>query len=181
MAKAPKNTMQVGNNAPAIDLGPPREPPAAAVTQTGSGYVTPPRMTSIRRFGMADIEDMGMWLMTRLRERYPHVNDRMFIGWIRGCMESNEFLFIRSENAAGMAIIDHRPLTSAPIVREVFLLSRNDDLMEAAQLYPHIRQWAESMAASEITIECFSDVPHEIVREVIGSRVFIRETMLVKL
>lgn len=181
MAKAPKNTLQVGNTAPAIDLVPPKEQAVTVASVPGSAYPVPPRNVSIRRFGLADIEDMGMWLMTRLRERYPHVNDRMFIGWIRGCMESNEFLFIRSENAAGMAITDHRPLTSAPIVREVFLLSRNDDIMEAAQLYPHIRHWAESMGASEITIECFSDVPHEIVREVIGSRVFIRETMLVKL
>ncbi len=133
-----------------------------------------------RRFGMADLNDMGPWLIDRLQKKFPHLHTRMLSGWLSGAMGSNEFLFLRTDNACGMAALINEPMSAAPVIREVFVLSRNGDLNEASAFYPAFRRWAKQIGASDMVIEQFSDVPHEIVRDVVGSRVLVRETMFVR-
>lgn len=140
----------------------------------------PPAIFDPRRFGMADLNDMGSWLIDRLQKKFPHLYTRMLSGWLSGAMGSNEFLFLRTDNACGMAVMTNNPMQEQPVVTEVFVLSRNGDLAEAATFYPAFRRWAKQIGASDMVIEQFSDVPHEIVRDVVGSRVLVRETMFVR-
>lgn len=135
---------------------------------------------TVRRFSMTDIEALGAWLTERLRDKWPHLTDRHILGWLRGCMESREFLFLRAENATGLAEIVHDPLSPVPRIREVFVLCRKGFQHEGAAIYTHFKRWAESMRAGEIEVLTHSDVPNSMVKDVIGNPLR-RETMVIKL
>src|SRR5712672_4228096 len=98
---------------------------------------------TIARFALPDLDVWGVHLMERLLSRFPHLNDRMFIGWLKGCMDSNEFLFIRSANAVALAMIVRSPLQPTADVQEVFVLTRGKGCEdEGLAMYDEFRRWA---------------------------------------
>ena len=166
---------------PFIDISdfPPTAPPAEpVVTEPPKPTIPPP--VDVVRFGMADLQPLGNWLMERLRDAFPHLNERMLFGWLRGVIDSNEYLFVRSPRAVALATVVYRPLSAHPVVEEVFVLAMSEaDIPEAAQMYPRFRQWAESIGAGEIVIERLTDVPHEMIR--LDRRLLQRQEIFVRL
>lgn len=141
-----------------------------------------------RRFGLADLSEMGAWLLWRLKDRYPHLDERNLAGWLRGMIDSNEYLFVRTRNAVALAQIQHRALDPLPIVDELFVLAKGRDsdgvvekgaLAEAAELYGEFLRWARSLGATEIAIERYTDVPRDQIKERLG-RVWVREVPFAK-
>ncbi len=130
--------------------------------------------SEFHRFGLPDLEDMGAWLVERLKGRWGAVSDKNIAAFLRGVMESNEFLFVRTKNAVALAQAAHKPLEAVPFVEEIFVLVRNDAFEEGAQLYGAIRNWGESHGASRIEVGNMSDVEPEDVAAQFGNRIDTR-------
>lgn len=124
---------------------------------------------TIARFALPDLDIWGVYLMERLLSRFPHLNDRMFIGWLKGCMDSNEFLFIRSANAVALAQIVRSPLQPMADVQEVFVLVRGKGAeAEGLAMYDEFRRWAERMGARDLLVDIFTDMPKDAIQRRLG-------------
>lgn len=129
----------------------------------------PAEPVNVRRFSLGDLEDKGVWLLNRLRERYPHISEQMFAGWLRGEMLSNECFFVCSPRAVAMAQVLREPLQPQPYVKEVFVLAMDGGEGEAAQMYGEFKRWAKHSGAERIEVGRFSDVPVSRLQSIFGT------------
>ena len=127
--------------------------------------LTPPTEGPLaqHRFGLADLDEMGHWLVTRLRERYIETSPGMILGFLRGCMTSNEWWFERRGKAVGLAQLLRLPLEPQPIAAEFFLLHQPDGEEDAFALYPAMASWAAHQNASRLVVERHSDIRTSMV------------------
>jgi hypothetical protein len=126
---------------------------------------------SLRRFGLADLSQHGAWVLPRLIKAYPHLNERTAAGWLRGILESDEFLFLYQPHSVGCAQI-MRAHTLAPnaVVYERFVFAQSEDhLEEAAAFYEEFKRWAKLLSARTIIVEECTDVLHEQIRARLGT------------
>ena len=122
------------------------------------------------KFNAPDLSDMGLWMLNRLSQKAPHLNDRNFVGWLRNCMESNEFMFIRSQNAVGLAQRVSDVFDPVPRVVELFVWVRDREKMgEAATIYAEFQRWAVSLGSKEMLIERDTDAPLEMLKAHFGT------------
>jgi len=145
-----------------------RAPPPVATTSNPT-----------ERFNLVHLQEMGEWLIGRLRERFPSRDDRALMTYLRGYISNNETLFLRKGEAVALARVAHSPFLPCR-VEELFVLTRSGDKAEAGALYDDIRRWAESLDAMEIVVERFTDVPRGIIKDVVG-RVKSRDVSFVSL
>ena len=149
-----------------------------------------PVTARIMRFSPGDFQELGEWLLWRLKDRFPHVTQSMLAGWLRGEMVNNEVMFLRLGNAVGLASIGHKNIMDPrPIIEEIFVLIKGRDadaviekahLAEGARLYEEFKRWGETIGASEMLVERMSDVPREMIKAALG-RVWAREVVFTKL
>lgn len=142
-------------------------PPAVKTfsTPVGSGPAQQPVNMAVRRFDLVDLADMGVWLVARLQEQFPHINQKMIAGWVRGLITSNEHLFLRSHDAVLLAQIARAPLSSHLHTEEVFLFVRNEAIEEGLALYHEMKTWSNRLGSKMMMIERQSDVPHDIIKK----------------
>lgn len=164
-----------------------------AVTKLNAVQPLPMVESSMRRFLLPDLNDKGIWLIGRLQVRYPHLQDRQLIGWFRGLIDSNESLFIRTDHAVALAQIVHESLSPQPDVVERFVLceeSKSPDkddreretgrnIAEAMSLYNDIMRWSETLGARRVSVNRFTDVPRDMLKEHLG-RMFMEEHWYIK-
>lgn len=141
--------------------------------------------TMVRRFGMPDLDRDALWLIPRMRQWLPHLNDRALVSYIRGIVNENGFLFICCENAVALAQVEGaHTLSPKPIVRErfVFVKDAKDKAHVAAgaALYAEMARWAKSLGCEVLAVAEMSDVPHDVIKESLG-RVFTRTQYFVRL
>ena len=135
--------------------------------------VVPADTISISRFTMADIQSYGAWLLDRLKDRWQ-INERNIYGFLRGCTEDRESIFVKSTNAVGLAQIVHKRMVANPDVEEVFVKVFNpkleSHLLEGAALYREFHRWGRSLnpIAQELIVDRFTDVPRIMINEQIG-------------
>jgi hypothetical protein len=133
----------------------------------------------VRRVTRPDLMDKAPFLCRRLREKYPHKQDRELHGWLATCCDSNEYFFARSDRAYILALSTRDYLDDRPSVREIFALAEttNDKhpkgsdaekyqdqqnaiaRYEAASLYGDLIRWCQAIGADELMVDKFSDVP----------------------
>lgn len=133
----------------------------------------------IRAVTRPDLMDKGAFLCARLREKYPHMQERNIHGWLTACCGNNEYFFVRSDHAFLLAVRTRDFLDLRPTVREVFDLAelRDDKVtkgsdaethqhqqnavarLEAAALYGELLRWCQAIGAGELIVDKFSDVP----------------------
>lgn len=138
-----------------------------------------PFTMSVRRVGMPDIADKSRFLCERLKERWPHLQDRFLLGWLQGLTGSNEYLFIRYDKAIGLFQRVKEFTDRYPRVYERFVIAELDTMKhpkgseaesqqktmndiaisQAAELYSDAFRWAQSIGAAEIDVDHFTDVP----------------------
>lgn len=122
-----------------------------------------------RRVSVVDIDELGNWLVGRLREKFPQHSDRVLYSWLRSCTNDNECFFSRDADAVAMATV-HRSFLEPPWVKEVFCLAKTeDDKLHATGLYTDIRTWAVGLGAAHIIVEQFSDVDRADISLEIGT------------
>ena len=81
-----------------------------------------------RRFSMADLEPFGVWLHGRLKDRWVTLTERMFPTFVKDWMGSNEYLFLCTKHAVGLAQVYHEPMDPQPYVREIFVFVKDDHI-----------------------------------------------------
>jgi hypothetical protein len=133
----------------------------------------------VRRVTRPDLMDKAPYLCRRLREHYPHKQERELYGWLTTCCDTNEFFFVRSDRAFILAHMTMDFLELRPNVREIFALGDIDTgkhakgsdaekyqaeqnaiaIYEAAYLYGDLIRWCQKIGANELMVDKFSDVP----------------------
>lgn len=131
-----------------------------AVSQAGE--------VAVHRFDLGDIDRMGMWLVKRIREMFKDADDRTVIGWMRSCIQSNEYMFLCSEDAVGLAVMLREPLHRQPIVDEIFVVVRNGATHEGVAIYREIKRWAGAVGARRCQVRVEGDVPRDMIKTVFG-------------
>ena len=123
----------------------------AAAQKTELQIEEPQEVVSVRRFGLPDLQTHGLWLYEKLQKRFPHVAQGHLTAWIRGAIETNQFFFICTDKAVGMAQANHRPLEPVPFVDVVFVESIDAaDRSHEPAIYKDMTRWGKSMNASEL-------------------------------
>jgi hypothetical protein len=125
-----------------------------------------------RRFILPDLDELGIWLLGRLRKNRPCMNDRSYVSWLRSCMESSEFHFIRSKSAVGMAQRVNGPMDQKILVKENFIYAKPGGEDEAAQIYREFTSWTENIGAHEYVLSFDSDVDKKEVERYMGNIVY---------
>jgi hypothetical protein len=136
-----------------------------------------------RRVARYDLVDYGAFLCKRMKEHWPHLQDRQILGFLQGCSDgpsSNEYLFIRTERAFLLAQSFQEFLEPYPWIKEIFCFAYYDDarypaegdsvekyqrevkdsaVLQAASLYEDLVRWAQKIGANEIIVDKYTDVP----------------------
>lgn len=134
---------------------------------------------SIRRFDTADISKHGAWLVPRLIQAYPHMNERAALTFLQNIVWNNEYLLLYSETAVALAqTMAAHSLDAKPIVYERFVWVENREdkqqVKDAAEFYVEFYRWAKSQSADVIIVEENTDVSHDLIKEKLG-RVFTKQ------
>lgn len=106
-----------------------------------------------RRFELGDLPRYADALYPKLKQLYPHINDRMYGGWVRGCIQDNACLFLcidapdGAPGAAGMAFVAHDPLDPVPYVNILFVIGEESIRVK---FYEKVVKWARDLNAKEV-------------------------------
>ncbi len=113
---------------------------------------------TIRRVALSDLEQMWPWLLARLQEKFPRATPSSVKGWLRSCMDSREYWFVRTDHAVALARLARLPLEPDPVAIEEFVLAREGQEEAAATLYVGMARWAELADASRLEVARCTDV-----------------------
>jgi hypothetical protein len=143
---------------------------------------TETNLSSIRRFELPDLDRHGIWLIRRLIAAYPHLQERQVLGWLRGLVYNNEYLFLAQEHSVALAqAVRPDALTPRTVVIEKFVWAQAPEYVEeAARFYERLLVWAKQQDAEQIVVEEQTDVPHEMIRAKLG-RLLERKQMYTRL
>ena len=124
------------------------EPAPVQVFDTITPAVSP---NMPRRFDLGDLPSVAGKLFPYLKESFPHLNEKMYGGWLRGCIQDNNCHFTVIEGLEGktvsMAFLEREAVNPIPYVDIKFVFGQPGDLPKA---YEDIVKWAESMEVSRI-------------------------------
>ena len=143
-----------------FDLAPDLEPAKELDTTTSAIANQEPR-----RFDLNDLPYYADRLYPRLKNLFPHINDRMYGGWIRGCINDNACLFLCTDvkegqgGVCGMAFVRHDPLDPVPYVQILFVIG--EDAVRLA-MYERIAKWGRDMGAKEVRYSTIDDTFKEV-------------------
>ena len=135
----------------------------------------------VRRFERPDVDRHAAWFVPRLLLSYPHLTERSVMTWLLNIMNSNEFMFLYQDHAIALAQVVSHTIRPEAIVEEVFVWCEDpadkDQQADAAYFYDHFVEWAKRKGIPTVTVEELSDVPHEIIKDKLGKRLFERKTI----
>jgi hypothetical protein len=140
--------------------------------------ITRPNGALIRRMEAPDLTQLQDWLAFRLHERHPEATAAQIRGFLHGCIGNNEWFFVHTDLACGLAQLVRLPLEPQPVVQDFFVFARKDkdtdDLIateadhQAASIYPAMASWAAHQNASRLIIPRYSDVKEVVVMKMMG-------------
>lgn len=138
------------------------------------------------RFGTPDLVDKGIWIARRVRDKYPHLQDRWIVNWLGGLTAMNEYYFIHTRNAVLLAQRITEDLNPLPSVKVWFALCRDpkdkDQIADCCDLYRAAAKWASDIGALRmIDIDVLTDVPRPDIQQALGSRLVVQETIYAKI
>lgn len=133
----------------------------------------------VRRFELPDLSRHGAWIMPRLLQAYPHLNERAAANWLQTIIHNNEYMFLFQEHGVALAqVLSSHTLSGKPLIQERFVWvedrKEREQVRNAAAFYDQFLRWAKGHGAEVIIVEEMTDVPHEMIKERLG-RVFSRE------
>ena len=141
--------------------------------------VEPATYSPIRRFQLPDLSKHGAWILPRLLQAYPHLNERSAASWLQTILYNNEFCFLYHDHGVALAqLVSVNALTAKPIIQEIFAWvedrENKDQIEAAAEFYTEFQRWAKNTGATTIIVEEMTDVPHDMIKEKLG-RIFTRQ------
>lgn len=118
--------------------------------------------TTPRRFDLSDLPRYADKLYPILKKIFPHINDRMYGGWLRGCIVDNACHFVTIEGGVAMAQVINDPLDPRPVVSVTFNLGTKAHWLI---LYQEMVRWGKDIGAKEIRIR---DADIEVLAKIKG-------------
>lgn len=123
-----------------------------------------------RRFEIPDLERHGLWLVPRLLEAYPHLNQIQLVGFLRSAVYNNEFLFLCQDNAVALAqTMSEQTLQPRQIIWERFVFCKDPEnpehVRQAAAFYGDIANWARRKNIEYVVVDQNTDVSFEQMGE----------------
>jgi hypothetical protein len=142
--------------------------------------VVPPAISDeVRRFELPDLDRHAKWFMARFLQAFPHLNERLAIGFLRGIIYNNEYMFLFQEHGVALAQMmqDHALGAGTPVIWERFVWVEDptdvDMQKAAATFYTRFVEWGQRMGVRTMVLEESSDVPSDRIKALVG-RVFER-------
>jgi len=134
---------------------------------------------TIRKFDTADLSLHGKWIVPRMMQAYPHMNERGVASFLQTINYNNEYLLLFADTGVALAqVMSAHTLDAKPVVYErfVWVQDREDkeQVKQAAAFYVEFSRWAKRLGVEVIIVEESSDVPHDMVKEKLG-RIFTRQ------
>jgi hypothetical protein len=131
----------------------------------------------VRRFEIADLSKHGPWLMKRFAEAFKDVPERQIAGYLRGLIESAEYMFLYLDHAVALAQLVYLPgFKMKRIVQERFVWVEDradkDQLEAAADMYVHMKDFAKRRDCESIFVCENTDVPKNLIENRLGVRLF---------
>jgi hypothetical protein len=148
---------------------------------------TIPAFGPITRVNLADLAHMG-WLSTRLVLRFPHIQEGQWLGRLRMYMMDNAYLFVKSGEAAALAMVVRDALRPKPHVSLLFCMhseagkpERQSAERACVLLLREVVRWAKTLGAEEVNgLTDFCDLsPTALIHDLAGSE--RREEIVVKI
>lgn len=134
----------------------------------------------IRRFELPDLDRVAPWFFPRFLKKFPHLNERAAVGFLKGVLYQNDFKFLFWDHAVGCAqtMNDHQLAGGQPVIWERFTFVEdpaNAKWQEAASyFYKEWEQWAKWQGVSIIRLSD-SDVPNEVIQKRVGRVYDVKE------
>ena len=105
---------------------------------------------AIRRVDGHELVRLRPWMVPLIQENWGGApNAGTVENWIRGWQMANDFCFVCSDLAVGLAQVAHDPQDPTPVIEEVFLFCQRGGEAEGVEIYQHWVRWGKSMRASE--------------------------------
>ena len=124
---------------------------AQAREETPAPVAPPEEVVTVRRFCLPDLQTHGLWLYEKLQPKFPHISQQYLTAWIRGAIETNQYYFVCTDKAAGIAQANHRPLVPQPYVDVIFVHSIDDsDRGHEPAIYQAMERWGKGLGAFEM-------------------------------
>lgn len=144
--------------------------------------VEPPKVIpEIRRFELPDLDRHARWFMPRFLEKFSHLTERQAVGFLRGVLYENQFLFLFWDHGVALAqtMNDHALAGQKPIIWERFVFiedPKNPVHQQAGSyFYEHMARWAKRQGVEVIRLENATDIPHELIKERLGRVLSVEE------
>ena len=139
----------------------------------------------MRKFDTADLSEHGAWLLPRLMQAYPHLNERAAATFLQNIIYHNEYCFLYQPTGVALAqIMSAHTLDPRAVIYERFVFAENrenpEDVAQASMFYVEAMTWGRHMGADAVIVEQKSDVPHEMIRERMG-RLLTRQEVFYRL
>jgi hypothetical protein len=139
----------------------------------------------VRRFELPDLSRHGKWIMPRLLQAFPHLNERSAAGFLSSIIYNNEHLFLYQPHGVALAqVVSSHTLMPKPVIWERFVWVEDqqdkDQINAAASFYDHFAKWGKAMDVEIMIVEELTDVPHELIKTKVG-RVFSRQQQFARL
>lgn len=112
----------------------------------------------------------GPWLLYKLAKKWPRLNERTYISWLRNYMGVNTAFFRKSRRAIVLARVENDALDPQPVVKVVFFFKHKECApTEIGDLLRELTIWAKSIRASRIDdLMSFTDVEPVSLMTVLG-------------
>ena len=123
------------------------------------------------RFTVADTPVYGNWLISRIEAKWPGYTRSWYENKIRGWSFNNQFFFVRTENAIGLARVFHDEMIAEPVVQEIFLFLRKfrEHEAEGIKVMKETESWAATMRACRYEFGNVNDIATGILKERMGA------------
>ena len=74
----------------------------------------------IRRFDTADLSQHGKWIVPRMTQAYPHMNERAVATFLQNILWNNDYMILYSETGVALAqVMSAHTLDAKPVIPEI--------------------------------------------------------------
>lgn len=145
-------------------------PPERAEVDTTTKIETP-----VERFTAVLLGKWTPWLLSRMRQHWPHLTEWNFPGVIAEHIRSNGSLLIRSHKAIMLAVLTREAIEPRPVVDIVFMFKFHPEDPEhdkfVRPLFRQAEEWGRSNGARHVRLVDVDhiDLTHTKAKDIMGS------------
>lgn len=121
------------------------------VDWTGGREYFDRKQGNVRLVPAADIDQMIPWMIEKIRLRFPRVDPGGLANYLKSATRDGQRRFLRTDNACALFQYEKTVFEPQPIVREIFVVSRDPQTagFDIRRLYSAGMAWAIDVRAVE--------------------------------